>query len=269
MSSPFRIDPTVVGGILEAAGAAEGTRSRLNGLAWLMILEEAEGTPRLKIAETMNVDLIDLEELRFFTVYGTGFDEKWDDAETQAGIARCDSIWLQGIAAVRTSALMTQQAIGQGWDQVEAIAIDKVASYLSSMQATGNPLEMIEIASKANKAIRRNRGEGSGRGNGGFGMAGSNNDNSDVNATLSIPTEGGVMTLNLSSRVRNQIETAQNKVVEGKAEGRLGGIHALEMLTVEKTRALVTTPAESESLKAIDSEEAATFEDFLKGMGNE
>lgn len=265
--SQFRVNPHVVGGILEEAGAEKGAADRLAGLSWLMILEEAGGVTRAEVAQQAGVSLLDLEELRYFVVRDKGFAAGWGDEETQAAITACDSIWLQGIAAVRTSALMTQQAIGQGWDQVEAIAVDKVATYLSEMTAHGDPIEMLEIATKANKAIRRSRGEGNSRGNGGFGMAGTKNGDGGIDASLSIPTDSGVMTLNLSSRVRTQIENAQGQVIDGQVTNRLGGIRALEMLSVSQTRALVSTDKETESTKD-EGPESSAFKKFLDDMGS-
>lgn len=263
--SPFRVNPGIVGGVLEGAGAAAGVVDRLTGLAWLLILEEAEGVARAAVADNAKVGLQDLEELRHYVVWGTGFGADWDADKTLLAIQSCDSIWLQGIAAVRTSAMMTQQAIGSGWDQVEAMAIDKVAAYLSEMRAVGDPLEMLEIATKANRAIRRGRGEGGGRGNGGFGMAGANNGNGGSETNISIPLENGTMTLNLSTRVQKQIETAHGQVIDGKVHERLGGIHALEMLDVKRTRELVATKEEVESVRPTE-EDSTPFGKFLDGM---
>lgn len=116
-------------------------------LAWMVLKQEAAGAHLAILAAELGVSHDDLLALKDATTQLKG-----DDSET---------VWQRGVVALKTAAIMNAN-VGQTWDAVESMAVEKLANGLSAMKGNGNAAEMLAIATAANKAARRNRGESSG-----------------------------------------------------------------------------------------------------------
>lgn len=173
-------------------------RGKLGSVAWLVLQEEAAGVGIEGIAATLmgGVTVADLVLLK--------------ESVTGCVGAESDEIWARGLVALTTASTLSRSLIAKGWDAAESIALDKLNQALYAMSGTGDAMQMLTIASAANKAVRRERGEGN---RGGVNVSvRSNNANGDT--TLNLQTGNlGTMRLNISPRVQAQL-TNPNRIID-------------------------------------------------------
>lgn len=189
-------------------------RPGLGPIAWILIQEEARGASREKVAEALDVTREDLEEL----IHGVCQRENVQDSLTT---------WAMGVVALKTSAMMMRQVLEGGWDAVEAMAITKLSQSLNEMKTNGDPEQMLRIATNANKALRRGKGEGQLPSGGG---------GTQVNVNVLQAGKLGSMRLNLSPRIQQQLG-APGRVIDVTPKASTMG--QKEMLNLEATRALL------------------------------
>ncbi len=115
-------------------------------IAWLVIQEFARGRTTKDIAESLGVSAEELDSLRDDTTHLEGEESI--------------ELWQKGVMTLQTVARLNQITVENTWDAVEAMAVGKLATELQNMKSNGDPMQMLTIAEKANKAIRRGRGEG-------------------------------------------------------------------------------------------------------------
>ena len=226
-------------------GLKEGS---LGVVAWVALRAEAEGVGREEVAAGLGCGSEDIAALVWGVAQGT--------AEGAVGSQEAaEAVWMQGIVALRTSAMLNNQGINSGWDSLEAMALKHLNASLAKVK-NGDPDKMLRIASMANAAKRRARGEGMGGGTRIGIAAGGNGVTVAVGTTLR-SGDVGVMRLNLSPAIRDQMgDTA--RVIEGKASrpesgvpeapnGPSGpsGLKRLEMLRIGDVRELIDGPNES------------------------
>ncbi len=207
----------VVAGVMGIPAASMG------GIAWLVMQEQAQGSTLVELAKDLDVSEEDLIELIESTVGKQGDEAK--------------EIWTSGVVAIKTAARMNASKIASGWDAIESMAVDKLANNLAAMQGHGDADQMLRIAEKANKAIRRRQGEG------------------HVNVkklpdsntlSLTLPSgDLGVLQLTLSPALRNQMANPSRVIEAISANAREAAAEAaakspaLKKLDLQATRKLV------------------------------
>jgi hypothetical protein len=202
----------------------------LSPIAWLMIQEESKGVKREEIAKGLGVTEKDLSDLQ--------------DATTGQVGQESQDIWDKGVIGLRAVALVNQQNIGSGWDAIEAIAVDKIARSLHAMKGPGDIDRMMQLATMANKAIRRGNGEGPGRAGSPPAGAGGTNVSIELNSG-----HLGTIRLNLSPVIAKQL-SQPSRVIEGvKAREVASKTSNLEMLTLKDARKF----AEEEADEVVES----------------
>lgn len=186
----------------------------IDSFAFLVMQEQAKGVETRLIAKGLEVDESELDLLADSVTGGPG------------GLQH--ELWKQGVILIRSITLANQQAIGTGWDALEAMAVNRLARVVQEAGDRLSTKDAVAIAAMANKAVRRGNGEGA-----------------PPRASLSIhnPNRGGDgMTLeltggnlgsirmSLTQRVQEQLEQPRIINAEPKeGEGR-------RMLTLEETR---------------------------------
>lgn len=208
-----------------------------SAIAWLMIQEDAKGISREAIAKGMGVTEGDLRALQ--------------DATTGAEGEESDEVWAKGVVGLRAVELVNKQNIGSGWDAIEAIAVDKIARSLHAMKGPGDIDRMMQLATMANKAIRRGVGEGPGRSGPPAGAVGSG-----VGVSIELNSGHlGTIRLNLSPAIHKQL-SQPSRVIEGvKARNVESSTSNLEMLTLKDTRKFAETmDAEEAPANPLDEE---------------
>lgn len=213
--------------IEEIMGVGKGS---IVPVAWLVLQEESQGVPRSKVAEGLGVAIIDIDSLEQ-SVTGSAIPE----------VSR--ETWMKGVIALRTVAIVNQQAIGTGWDAIEAMAVDKIARNVASMKTPGDLEKMMNLAQIANKAVRRGQGEGKSQGGGlRIGInAGSGG------ASVELPGGNiGMIRLTLSPAIQAQLQQP-NRVIDMVANRDQTATRTanLEMLNLSDTRKVASDAARS------------------------
>ena len=183
----------------------------IDSFAWLVLQEQARATPDSEIAKALSVDVSELDLLADSVTGGTG------------GVN--NDLWKAAIVSLRSISLANQHAIGAGWDALEAMAVDRLASVISDMDGKVTIKDAVAIAAMANKAVRRGQGEGSTRASLHV-KAGS-----DGGGEMTLDVKGGnigSIRLSLSTRIQEQLQAPRVINQEPMAERR--------MLTLEETR---------------------------------
>lgn len=185
-------------------------------VAWIAVQQLAQGIPVDVLAVSLGVEAPELEE-------------HLEDVFSDPAIA---------VNMLKASAITNQNMLATGWDAIEAQAVGKLARSLQDMKTNGKPMEMLQIATQANKAIRRVSGENGSR-------------RADAGGGASIQLNAGdigTMTLTLSSATSKQLqETAQNRVINGRPSAKASGtLQKLQMLSLSETRELVQEEKEHE-----------------------
>lgn len=211
----------------------------LGPIGWLVIQEESRGTERADIAKSLGVGIDDVEAMIHAVCKGV------DKKESAL-------IWMKGLVALRTAAMMTQGAIRQGWDTVEAMAVEKLGNHLAKMTTNGDADQMLKIATSANKAIRRGMGEGGDQRNRGPGGM-----QAEFGLTLK-SGELGSIHLQLSPRIREQMQRSDRIIDVTPKDSNLGNS---AMLGLNETRGLVEESTQAEV------EAAQSFEERKKRKG--
>lgn len=194
----------------------------ISGVAWMILQEEARGVERLALQKMLGVDADDIQSL----IQETTGKDTWEEAKES---------WNQGLISLKTSAVLNKTAIGTSWDAIESMATEKLARTLADMKTNGSAMDMLEIATRANKAHRRDEGEpGRGGGQGrGIGMPG-------IDITLDSGNLGTIR-FQLSPKIQQQIANPA-RVIDG-VSSRIKDVTAnetskLEMLDLGSTRNL-------------------------------
>lgn len=239
----IKIDPKTVQGMMGISDSGLG----LTMVSWVLIQEEANGVDRGVVAQGLGVTIQNLKALE---EAATGFE---GDESTEC--------WNRGIIALKTAIVMNAGVIEHGWDSIEALAIEKLQNALSAMQSNGDADQMLRIASAANRAVRRDRGERQmTNGNGGNRVQ----DGGGIDITLRSGNLGS-MTLQFSPKIQEQLGRP-GRVIEGigarlEAE-KNNPRQKLEMLRLDETRGL----ADSSNAK-LDAQ--ALLDDVMTVKGNQ
>lgn len=220
MQSVF-VSPSVV------ESAMEWEEGRLTTVSWLLIQEMAKGVRIEVVAEGMGVGLEDMIALV--------------EHVTQEEGEKALGAWGNAVVALRAAIVSNANQVSYGWDSIEAIAVEKLGRSLSEMKSNGDPLKMLTIAEKANKAIRRGRGEGNSHSTT-IQVGGS--DRGGVDVELKSGHLGTVMRLSLSPRIQAQLGDP-SRVIDSVANKATSGQLPLSMLGLKETRELASQPAGS------------------------
>lgn len=231
----------------ELLGVGKGS---LGSIGWLVIQEQATGTSRAAIAKALGCSEAELLALRDDILQATG-----EEAESR---------WLQGVMAVQTANRIQVIQAENGWDALEAMAIDKLGRSLNQMTTNGDPEIMLRIAQTSNKAIRRRRGEGPGTRGAGVTSVTVNGGMGTDNFGVELKSGHlGTLKLNISPRVQAQLANPERvidgvaKPVEPVAAGRQDD---LQMLSLNDTRQLVTP------VKVIEVSPPKDFKAYLEDI---
>ena len=211
----------------------------LGAVAWMVMSQQAEDVALKDIAAGLQVDESDLLALIESTV---------DCEHPEAG-----EIWRRGVTAIKTARRINLSTVGDGWDAIEAMAVEKLAMNLQSMTGYGNAEQMLTIASQANKALRRSKGE-----------ARNNAAAHGVQQNFLLATGNvGVLQLQLSPAIRAQLENP-NRVIDLEMHNITGpndsrrSLAQIEMLNLRDTRAIFGSQESSLEKNAFD------FTDHMK-----
>lgn len=204
------------------------------GIAWVIMQAEAQGDGREKIAENLGINESDIEDM----VAGLMATEDTTLA---------NSLWGVGIVTLKTAATAAGQVLTRTWDQVEALAIEKVAQGIQNLPGNKlDPMQMAQIAAIANKAVRRNQGELGGRGApGGAQVPG----NQPMEIELQ-SGEVGSITLRFGTKIMEQLQ-APERIIDVSANKPTSSPNR-EMLKLKEIRGAI----ESADIQAEQEEEA-------------
>jgi hypothetical protein len=235
----------------------------LGVVAWVALRAEAEGVARAEVAMGLACEVEDVEKLVRMT---TG-------AESQE---LAEATWMQGIVALRTSAMLNHQGINSGWDSLEAMALKHLNTALQGVKKA-DPDKMLRIAVAANAARRRARGEGMSGPRVGVNV-GPGGVSVEVGTTLK-SGDVGVMKLNLSPAIREQMGDSA-RVIEGTAlrgeaarQKGTADLERLEMLRIGEVRELLDGEEDESKGKvknAISQEDVKDIMgDFYNSLGED
>jgi len=199
-------------GVERAVGLPAGS---IDSFGFLVMVEQAKGIGAAQIAKGLDCDLAALDALADSITGGPG------------GIGA--DLWKACVVTIRSISLANQQSIGSGWDALEAMAVNRLAQFVSDAGTNLSPKDAVAIASMANKAVRRQAGEGGGAGRTGVSI----HAQMGQGAEMAFEVEGGNLgsiRMSLTPRVRAQLE--QPKVIEGK----VNDADDRRMLTIDEVR---------------------------------
>lgn len=163
-------------------------------VAWVLLQTDADGADRNVTASQLGVEVSDLAELIESLIQAP-------DSKT------AQQVWQVGVICLKTAKMQTNQVLATTWDQVEALAVSKLAEAIQHVSGkTVDPMKLASIAKTANSAIRRQAGEGSGRAGPGGGL--------DIEMQSG---ELGSIRLRLSPRVIEQMSNP-SKVIDSIAK---------------------------------------------------
>lgn len=209
-------------------------------MAWLLLTEEANGTPDTLLAKSLGVPLESLIQLRDVTTNLEGEDSA--------------AVWQRGVIALKTAVAMNASTAARTWDAVESMAVSKLAANLQSMKGNGNATEMLAIANAANKAIRRSRGEAAGVRGPGIGITPGSG-----GATLELESGHlGTLRLHLHPAIQAQLSNP-TRIIDQEAHKVPSRTSNLTMLRLKDTRSLVGE-GESTLDKPLQPGETMTFD---------
>lgn len=180
---------------IELERLCDWPQGSITPIAWLMLQEGSTGKELdiiAKFLEVSNDDLLSIIE-----------------ATTQKKELEALEAWKEAIIILKTANKLNVNAIQVGWDSIEAMAVDKLHRSLLN-QRSDDPEEMLKVATAANRAMRRARGEGG----------------SASGATISIGPDGavdatlkdgnlGFIRLRISPAIASQIQDP-NRIIDGK-----------------------------------------------------
>lgn len=259
--------------VCEFLGIEAGSMS---ALAWLLIQHEGQGLSRQVFVEKLGVPAESVDSLVRVTIgievrVSDGTDEDAAKALSEAQ-QEAETRWSAGVIALKGSALGGEQRIARGWDDIEAMAVEKLGNHLANMKTDGAVETILTIAKAANSATRRAKGEGA-RGSGG---------NIGVSVVAKMGDSGGEVelqsgnlgsiTLRLSPKIQEQLARPDRVIdaVANKATEDRTSTQNLEMLRLKDTRALAEAADSDESLDRIQerSKAAADKEARRNQFGN-
>lgn len=205
-------------------------------VAWVMMQAEAFGQSREVIATSFGVTMDMLAELVGELIQAPNLETAHE-------------VWDVGVIALKVAQTQTTQVLATTWDQVEAMAIAKLADAIQNVAgANADPMKLASIAKTANSAVRRSQGEGHGRGVGGPAPT--------VDLELQSGDLGSIR-LRLSTRVRDQMNNP-NRVIDVTPNKPVGG--ELQMLRLKEIRPIAEA-LDSEADKARAAAEAQAHAD--------
>jgi len=182
----------------------------IDSFAFLVMQEMAKGVEVERIAKELQVDESELDLLA--------------DSVTGGPNGLKHDLWKAGVVTIRSINLANQHVMGQGWDALEAMAVNRLAQ---AVQDSGERLSLKDaasIAQLANKAVRRGNGEGPRN----PGLMTRPPSGGGEEMTLNIQGGNlGSIRLSLSARVQSQLE--QPRTVDAVPVER-------RMLTIEEIR---------------------------------
>ncbi len=250
----------------------------MSPLAWVLIQHEGSGHSRGEFVERLGVAAEDVDSLIMQTVgvevaVSDGTDE--GRAKVYAEAMRvAETKWSAGVIALKGSALGAEQRIARGWDDIEAMAIEKLGNHLVNMKTDGDAKTMLDIAKVANSATRRSKGEGTRSGNNGIGTSvvvkmGQGESGNEVELASG---NLGSITLRLSPKIQEQLSRPERVIdaVANKTEGERRTTQNLEMLRLKDTRSLADAAESQDSLDQLQqhSQAAQAKENRLAQFGN-
>lgn len=205
-------------------------------IAWMILQCEAEGRERDGLAKQLGIAVEDIDTLVADLI----------QAEDQAA---SEQIWQVGVIALKTAAMQVTQVIGKTWDQIEAMAIEKLAEAIQGVNGKAvDPEKLAGIAKIANSATRRNQGEGQ---RGGFG--GSTTERAGSNLEVELKSgDLGSITFRFSPRVAAQMQNP-NRVIDLQANREERPESGMEMLRLKEIRPIAEA-MESDESKAKQAE---------------
>lgn len=201
-------------------------------VAWMILQCEAEGRERKGLAEQLGIQTEDIDQLVADLI----------QADDQAA---SELVWGVGVIALKTAAMQVTQVIGKTWDQIEAMAIEKLAEAIQNVSGkAADPQMLAGIAKIANAATRRNQGEG----RPGFGGSHRPGVGSQVDVELQSGDLGSI-TFRFSPRVAAQMSNP-NRVIDLKANVVDGmDLKGMEMLRLKEIRPIAEAMDTEESKK--------------------
>lgn len=195
----------------KAVGLPAGS---IDSFGFLLMQELAKGVSAAQVAKELQVEEANLDELA---------DSITGDTKGLAG-----DLWKACVVTIRSISLANHQAIGRGWDALEAMAVDRLARVIQDSGVGLTVKDAVAIASLANKAVRRQAGEGGARGI-------SIHTPPGQGADMAFEVNGGHLgsiRMSLSTRVQAQLE--QPKVINGETKSQ----DDRRMLTIEEIRSV-------------------------------
>jgi len=198
----------------ELEGVMGWPAGSVSGIAWLVIQELSRHRPVEKVADGLDVEIEDLDDM---------IREITGEPEGHKGTS-----WQNAVIVVRSVEMMNHNTMATGWDAIEAMALNRLGDSLNAIGDKLDPMKALEIAQAANKAQRRHLGEG----NRGASVSVRTGANGELSADVELPAGNlGSIRLSLSQRVRDQLGEAKTIDAKPNAERR--------MLSIEDTRSLL------------------------------
>lgn len=198
----------VTPGLVEKALGLPG--GAIDSFAFLVMQEMAKGVEPQAIAKELQVDESELDLLADSVTGGPG------------GLQH--ELWKGGVVTIRSINLANQQVMGQGWDALEAMAVNRLAQVVQDSGERLSIKDAAAIAQMANKAVRRGQGEGQ------RGASLLTRPPSGGGDEMTLNIQGGnigSIRLSLSARVQAQLE--QPRVINAQPTER-------RMLTIDEIR---------------------------------
>lgn len=185
----------------------------IDSFAWLLMNEMAKGVTPQAVAKVLEVDVAELDLLA--------------DSVTGGDTGINHDTWKACVITIRSISLANNQVIGQGWDALEAMAVNRIANLVSDASDRLSIKDAVAIAALANKAVRRDAGEGN---RGGANL--SIHARPGGGGEMAFEVQGGNLgsiRMSLSTRVQAQLEQPRVIDAEPKQADR-------RMLTIEEIR---------------------------------
>lgn len=185
-------------------------------IAWMILQEMAAGREVEHVAAAIRANESEINDLI-------------DSCTGTVGDAS-RNLWQDAITLIRSVKIANAQKIEAGWDSLEAMTVHALSTKVKAMGPALGVKDALAIASIANKAVRRDRGEGASRPNG---AAGNRGGGGDIRMGIELNSGHiGSIRMTLSARVQQQLSTP--RVIDQEVNG---GTRA--MLTMDATRKLL------------------------------
>ena len=206
-------------------------------IAWVLIQAEAAGQTKEQLAQQLGVEVENVLELIKGLIQGA-------ESESQAF-----ALWDVGVVALRSTFVTANQVLATTWDQVEAMAIEKLAIAIQNVNPAGaDPLKLMQIASTANKAVRRQQGESGQAGRSNTSSVGRMAEESAMELELQ-SGDLGSLTIRLSPRVRAQM-ASPHRVIDSVAREVRTPVAKIDLKTTREIIDQADREAGESSLRA-------------------